>query len=252
MEVSFKTELKTQSGSFYTPLDACFNACALSSSISGGIVTYVPYSLPISANYLGAGESCTIVVVKDGLQHTVKGAVGTFKIMAEAGKIPEVDFSYKGLYTAVSDVTTPSVSVNTTLPIRVASSSLTIQGYSPIASKIEIDCGNTITEIDDVNSVYGIYGYQITGRKPKGSFDPVATTVATHDFLGRMVAGTEAAGNITIGTGSGQTIVITTPAVQYTNADLNAKGDYLTFQIPINFNMSGSSGTDSWFKMVMS
>lgn len=247
-ECSFKTELKNggTAGTVYAPLDAAIRACGFTGSTAVSTsVTYTPETSASNSSFFGAGRSATIEVYKDGLKHVVAGAVGNMKLSLEAGKLPMAEFNFKGTYTTVTDAAMPAVTYASTLPVKVQSVNFTASGSnSHIPSKLEIDCGNATSEIHDVNSAHGFYGLQITGRSPVGSFDPLAVNVSVHDFLGKMVAGSQMAASFIHGTVAGNIISGSMPNVQYNDASFSSRNDLLAFQIPLRFNGSSETKND--------
>lgn len=244
-EVSFKTELKwTGSAALvYQPLDALFKACGFTVSSSTTDHTYTPTSSPSSSAMNGPWKSATVEVVRDGYKRQIVGVVGSFKLNMEAGQIPMLEFTGKGKYAAATDVATMPLITgsNQILPPLVESVSLTVSGSTNlIPAKFEMDMGNNVVKIDDVGSVDGVYGFAITGRKPVGSFDPLATTVATNDFLAAVYNSTQFSVNATIGSTAGNRCQITAPAVQYTDIQDTARNDLFAFQLPLRFNGSGT------------
>jgi hypothetical protein len=247
-ELTFKTELKyATSGSVYTPLDTMFKACGLSSSFANGTASYSPIS-DAPANMIGPATSCTIVVNKDGLQHSITGSVGSWKLVAEAGKFGEIEFTFKGMYNSVADVSNPVVTLNTTAPPIAQLAQLHMDNFVPVAGKIEVDAANDVQGIDDINSLNAMYGFMIVNRKPVGTFDPMATSVANYDFFGKLISGVTATGSFHLSTGSpGGTVEFNFPQVQYTDMAYADKNGLLTFNVPLKFAGTG----DDWVNIRM-
>ena len=237
-EVTFKTELKSSGSVFYPPLQALLRACGLTGSLSAGTSSYTPTS-DASPNMLGPGDSCTMEIYKDGLKHIVGGALGSFKITAEAGKFAEIEFAMKGTYTTVTDASNPTPYLYTAQPPIAQLAQLSIQGYTPVDGKIEVDMGNDVQMLDDVNSANGVYGFMITGRKPVGSFDPMAPTVAVQDFFGALVGNTTGTGSFQLSNQYG-TVQLLFNSVQYTDVAYADKNGLMTFNVPLRYNGTGN------------
>lgn len=238
-EVTFKTELKSSGSVFYPPMAALLNACGMTGSIAASTCSFTPKS-DASANMLGPGDSCTMEVYKDGLKHIVAGALGSFKITAEAGKFAEIEFSMKGTYTAVTDATNPNPTLYTAQPPIAQLAQLSIQGYTPVDGKIEVDMGNDVQMLDDVNSANGVYGFMITGRKPVGSFDPMTPTVAVSDFFGALVGNTVGTGSFKLYNSQTGTVDVIFNSVQYTDVTYADKNGLMTFNVPLRYNGTGN------------
>jgi hypothetical protein len=196
-ELKFKRYLQAYgtAGTPNMPLSALLQACGMvETTIEDTSVTYAPSSNPV-ANFLGAGKSATIKLYEEGsaslsgLIKTIAGAMGNTKLIIDAGKPVIMESDFKGLYTTVADGVVPTNSPISVVPPIVVSATFTTHTYAATIQKMEIDLGNEINELPDVNSATGILGFQTTGRKPKGSIDPQAVLVATHDFYGKVKSG---------------------------------------------------------------
>jgi len=212
-EVSFTADLIGSGAMGTAPkLGALFQACAMTQTVATSSVTYTPTSSPIS--------SCTLYVYQDGLRHIVSGCVGSWKLTGEAGKIPQVEFKFNGIYAAATDtaIVTPTFDSTVTTPPVVKSATFSYNSVALIASKFEIDLANTIAKRPSINAAYALAGFHITDRKPIVSFDPETAAVATVDFLGDAVTTTRAV-VCTLGTATGNRCVVTVPAVMVTEVD---------------------------------
>jgi hypothetical protein len=255
-QVKIKVEDKgvlASAGTAYAPLDALLKACGMSSTASAGVsVTYAPISLAPS-NMHGPATSCTIEVYRGigatGLKYLIKGAVAKeCKYVVEAGKPGYWEFTMAGLYTAVADGAAPATTFNTGLPPTLGNTaSFTIHSYAATVSKIEIDFGLSTTMRPDANSSYGVLGFAITGRSPKGSIDPEAETVATHGFYSRMLAGTEGALAFVVGSAAGNITTFALPKAQYAGVKEGNRDGILMFDVPLKFNQSTG---DDWISIV--
>ena len=255
VEVRVKLEVKGSgsAGTPWGPLDALLQASGMSSTASPGVtVTYAPLSLA-PANFYGPGKSCTIEcyhgIQATGLKYQVKGCLGMPKFTFKAGEVGYIESTLRGVYTAISDAAAPSTSFNTTIPPIFATGNFTIHSFAAVVSSIEVEFGNTLALRDDVNSAYGVLGFIITGRDPKGSIDPEAETVASHNFTSRMLAGTEGALAFTLGATSGNTIGFTIPKAQYAGVEPADRDGIATFNVPLKFNQSSG---DDWISIVSS
>lgn len=247
----FKTPL-ILGGAAGTPpqVGPLLQACGLVETINGTInVTYAPTSSPISASFYGPGKSCTIKAYEDGWLHVLAGCIGNLKLILEAGKMAMCEWDFKGIYTAVTDAAIPTNTPTATDPPVVKSAAMQLQGYAGVAvSKFEIDFGNTIAELPDINAANSILGYQISGRKPVGSADPLAVLVATHDFYGKFMSGAQASSTITVGSGAGNNCTITLPKTQYGKIAKADRSGVLALNVPLVFNRNSG---DDWISIVL-
>jgi hypothetical protein len=253
LDISFKTEFKGSgtSGSYYLPLDACLQASGLVPSASTREITYLPSDTQLvisSSSFVTPyGKSATISINKAGYQIIGTGMLASPKMIIE-NKIPLLEFSFKGLFTQTTDTVLPTASISAQLPAKVQNCQLSMDGYTPIASKLEIDFGTAINQVNDISSNNGIYGFSLGTRKPKGSFDPLAIPKSSYDFVAKMLAGTNVTSSFVLGTVPGNRITVTCPYTQYEDVSVAAKGDNMAFQIPVTYNGTNAN----WISIVFS
>lgn len=250
-DVTLKTELKGSgtAGTVYAPLDALIQACGFTSTPSAGVsVTYAPTSAAASSNFFGPGKSCTLEIYKDGIKHVVAGAMGNMKIVAEVTKYGYCEFTLKGVYAAPTDASAGTQTYLAQKPAVVVGASLSLAGLSAIATKFEIDCGNEVVERPDLSAATGLKGFMISARKPVGSCDPEAETIATHPFWANILASTEASSSLVIGATAGNIVTITLPKTQYVDAPYGDRNSILTFDVSLQFNQNTG---DDWVSIVM-
>ncbi len=251
--VKFRTDLKG-SGSATVPippLSALLQACGLVETIAAN-TSYAPTSAPASANFTGAGKSVTVKsyegAAANGLLKVLAGCLFNPKFILEVGKPPQVEWNGKGIFAAVTDAATPTLTMNTDDPLVVQSATFSTSTYAAIISKLEIDFGNEISPHDSVAAASGISGFQITDRKPSGSCDPEAVLVATHDFYGISAAGTLGSLSIVIGTGTGKVFTITCPKTQYGKIGQADRNKIMTLNVPLLFHRNSG---DDWISIVI-
>lgn len=248
VEIKFKTEAKWGGGSSatgtpYNPLSAALVACGMSGGYQGGNVVFTTSSTAPGVTYVGPGKSVSIEIWKDGIKHVAPGALGSWKLIQEAGKVAFFEFSFKGLYNEPTDASHPAATPNTTDPPLVQSATLSMQGYIPVATKVEIDLGAKVVERADVTATGGLTGFMVTLFEPKGSVDPEAPTIAAHNFFNRLANGTTGSFNSSIGTVAGNIISVSAATVQYDAVNYGSREDLLTYDVPISFG--SYAGNDS-------
>jgi hypothetical protein len=257
VDVNFKMELKGSgtAGTAYAPLSNALQASGFAETIVAVTsVTYAPISAPASTSFFTIGKSCTVeyyegsTTTRTGLKHIVKGCVasGGPKLVLEAGKIPMVEFTFRGLYVAVTDAVAPSATYSAILPSIVQSANFSFHGFSAIISKLEIDGGGVIAERLDVSSVYGLKGFALVDRDPKGSIDPESDLVANFDFYGKMASAANDSMSVVVGATAGNIMTITTPKAQFAGLDPADRNSMRTFQLPLKFNQSTG---DDWISI---
>jgi len=205
-------------------------------------VQYKPTSVAASANYFGFGKSMTMNAYYDGTKRIVAGIMGSIKSIHEVNKIGMFEFKGMGIYAGPADVAFPAQTYNATMPEILISSGLTVQGFQMVATKAEFDIGNTVSKRLDTRAATGILGFHIPKREPVGSLDPEYELVATHDYIGRLRAGTLGALTMQHGQVAGNKCTITAPKLQYMDfKDTDREGGHAC---DIGFAMREDAGDD--------
>lgn len=185
--ISLKVENKGSGTAGMAPaLGKLFRACGLAETVVAATsVTYAPVSA------LASIPTVTMAIYQDGIRKQLRGARGNVKYSAKNGEPGVFDFNFIGVYDAVTDqaLLTPS-GVETTVPVALLSALFSVASFSAFVSTVSFDMGNQLTPRPDINTSSGYISTLLTGRTPKGSFDPELETVATHDWYGRWLAGT--------------------------------------------------------------
>lgn len=145
-------------------------------------VLVVPKSVvlsPVSTLF----QSLTLYIYLDGVLCKMTGAIGTYKVSADAGAYPKITFDFVGQYITPIDAALPVNAVyESTLPPVVQTSGFTWNGNnSLVAAQWTIDMANKVVQRPDINGTDGYLGSTITSRDPSGGFNPEATTVSTNN-----------------------------------------------------------------------
>jgi len=207
--LEFDMDLKGSGAAGTAPaLGVLLQGSGLDETISAGTsVTYLPASSSI--------PSLTLAAYMDGVIHKLWGARGTMRVSLEQGRFGRVHFTFTGADFSVTDGALLSPTYESTTPPAFLSASLTIDSYSAMIGKLEIDLGNEITLRSDVNQSSGHKSAIITARKPTLSMDPEKILVATYDWYGKWRSGNQGALSTELGSVAGNIITITAPKVQY-------------------------------------
>ena len=128
-------------------------------------------------------DSTTVSILYniDGVQHTVKGAKGTFSINCAVGEIPTFDFTFTGVYIAPADATalTPSYQKQATplLFNNTNTGTFKIFGETGLQmSNFSLDLGNEVIYRELVG---GSPEVMITNRSVSGSVTVEAVNLAS-------------------------------------------------------------------------
>lgn len=236
VEVSFKTEAKGTGTRGVLPgwgwEGVLFRSCGMGETVNAG--TGIVYA-PVSTGF----ESCTLYVYRDRLFHKVTGCRGSFRITAEAGKPVLVEWKFRGFYLSPVDAAPSSPVFSGLLPPVAAGAGFTIGSFSPAAEKIEIDINNSIAERKSMTAQSGIAGFEITGRRPQGSFEPETVAEASHPFWNTWETGASLALSLTVGSVAGNRFGIEAPALQYRQVSYTDRDGRMVYQVPFMLAMSG-------------
>lgn len=228
---AFKTELRSNgSAGMENGLAILFQAAGLVKSSE----TYSQHSSPTNQ------KTISIDVWQDGVKFGLAGAMGTCKITGDIGKRMLCEFEFFGRWQAPIDEALPAYSPSSTLPMRLAGGTFTIGSSSLKISKYELDFGNNVILRPDPDGIGGIGYYMITDYDPQLSIDPEADNVATYDFNGLWLAGTEAAVSLTVTDGSDD-ITISTPKVQIKELSLGDRDGIAMYDYIGQCNNSGAT-----------
>jgi len=182
MALTFKTEIRGYAAGSRPEMDALLCGCGFATAAHADTAE-ITYSLQSVEDAI---KSTSLIVYKDGTQHTMLGCRGNVKFIFEAGKYGVAEWEFKGIYqnTGVASTTPDLAGVDTTKPPIVYNSSFQIAGFSPICSKCDIDLANEIQRRDDLNAEFGVKSFTLTGRKPKMTFRADAVVESSNPFWG--------------------------------------------------------------------
>ncbi|MFM7011422.1 MAG: hypothetical protein ACKO0Z_19190 [Betaproteobacteria bacterium] len=185
-----------------------------------GFVETAGVFAPVSSGPGSGGvKTITLGHYKDGKRQLLSGAMGTFKITAETGKVAYIEFTFTGKYssnetdTALIEPTYPTV-----LPLRFANGALTWNSVALCTAKVDVDAGNSVIMRECVNASdrSGYVSALVTNRIPVINADPESVLVATQNRDSLWLTPTTAAFSMQIGT-TGTSVTVAAPAAQLEN-----------------------------------
>jgi len=185
---------------------------------------FTPRSEAVGTNV----KTLTIGVYENGELKSIAGAMGTFRLVCPSGRLAFFEWTFTGVWQAVSDVALISPTHPNDTPLRFASATCT---YDSVAQKVEnltIDAGNNVILREDPSTASGYISAAITNRYPKITANPESTLVATDDHYGDWLANSEAALAVTLNGPSSSSLAISAPKAQIINAQ---EGDRNGIQI---------------------
>lgn len=163
-------------------------------------------------------ESATLVINRDGVLHKLTGARGSVKLNFTVDGIPKFNFSFLGIFNAVTDTAMPSVTLSgfqTPLTVnRTNTPIFTLHGYAAKMQSLDIDMANATTGKSFLNDTDAIL---LTDRKPAGKIVMEATTVAQKDWWTSIKNVATGALALVHGTTAGNKVQIDAPKVQIFN-----------------------------------
>ena len=190
-------------------------------------------------------SSLTLAMHKDGLLHTMPGAMGTFEITAQAGTLPKIKWTFTGSFVEAVDDANPSPIFERTLPSQVELARLRVNDFNAIVDKFTFNQGNDIQTRPDVSAQDGYNGVRLVSRKPEGGVDPEADLVANNDFWGQFSAAQRMPFQMRVGYQPGNTVWFFGPNAQYTGMTYADRNGILTFDAGLGF--ARSNGNDESF-----
>jgi hypothetical protein len=201
-----------------------------------------------SATYTPASDSIPSVTVgmfRDGKRKRIWGARGNCRLVIEVGKPAMLMFDFQGADWDEADASMLSgTSLASVVPPVCHEIAFSIDSYSAIIGRCEIDFGNRLALRPDANSASGNLSCIISGREATVRFDPEDVLAATEDFFGAWRAGSELELTATLGSSTGNTHEITCPAVQYHDVQETEREGASVLEITGQLN--GDSGDDEW------
>ncbi len=198
-------------------------------------VTYTPASSGI--------PSVTLALYMDGMLSKLWGARGTVSLNLSAGQPGRLGFSFTGADFEMSDAAMlTGVAYDSTEPEVFLSANFSVDSYSALIEKLDLDIANTLQLRSDVNKESGYSSTLLTGRRPAGSLDPELTLVADYDWYSKWLNGSEGALSTTLGATAGNIVSLSAPKCRYTKLGLAERGRART--LGADFELNRNNGDD--------
>lgn len=174
-------------------------ACNVISATGG----YVPRSVDPSA--AGSSTKCvSMFFFKYGLRHVMRGCMGNMVINATAGQPVRLDWTFRGIYSAFTDVALPAYSKPSALPIKYLDGDILIAAVTPKVSEFTFNLGNDVQLFEDGADPSGYAHAFVANRKAGGSILQRAELVATYNPRLDMRTPTQRALSVTFGSSGNQ------------------------------------------------
>jgi hypothetical protein len=149
-------------------------------------------------------KTISIDVWEDGQKKGLAGAMGeaTIEPDQETGRMM-ASFDFQGIWQAPVDEALPAFAPSTTLPLMLKNGVFTLDAVTQYISNFRLSLGCKVAPRRDVTPAAGILHYLITDFDgPMLDIDPEAALVATYDYNGIWLAGTEKAISLVLNDGT--------------------------------------------------
>lgn len=242
VECTFSVELAGSGTAGVPPqYGGALRACGLQQVRSAGVsVAYYPRSESFAA--------ATIYYIVDGVRHRITGARGTFELVASAGEIPTINFSFTGVYNTPEDVAMPAVNyANQATPsIFSENNSPAFQffSYAGILSSVQFDLGNDIAYRALVG---GGPRAIIIDRQSNGAVTIETPSIDQKDYFS-LAASNETYGNLTFqhGTTAGNIFTFSSTRVNLDSVEYGDSDGIAELNMPYT-TVPSSVGGDEFF-----
>lgn len=192
-------------------------------------------------------KTASFVLWEDGRKKKLRGASGSFTINAAtaAGRV-FVDWQFRGIIEAPVDEAIPQTSVPTTAPHKAEGMSFEFNGTDlPAKPGFAIDSGVSVAPREDADDNLGVAYFMATPGVPTLDVAPEATTVATHDPYGGLLAETAAAIAITLTDPNGKTFGVDAANAQRQAVADGERNDTLTDEVTFGLFKTSGGGDNA-------
>lgn len=176
----------------------------------------------------------------DGVYKKLYGCAGTAKFNMKAADQITIDFTFEGVWAAVTDVAMISHTPPTQMPWKAAAATTTLDAVNWCWANCTIDLGNEIYVEECANSATGYSKAVIVDRKPMITIDPEAVLVATQDRYGMFDAEEENAFSLELAK-SGATIEFSVPKAQIVKIEEGERNKIVIDNIDLQCNKNGAT-----------
>jgi len=246
--VSFKTYLYCGGSTSTAPswAELLFPACGYTQTGEAFSPATVAPAVSVTAP-----TTVTVSSYEDGLQKTISGAMGTWKMTFTSGELIVIDWTFTGIYEGVAAAapvvanTLLTPTYDTTIPLRFAASVFTIgvAGGPTCVNNLTIDAGNDVLVRPCATSSTGFIHSIIPTRKVTGTINPESALLGTEDVHALWLAGTEEAFSCKVADATDR-CTITMPKFQRTNIQPGERNGIQTDEITFQANKSAAAGDD--------
>lgn len=242
VEVSFEVDLAGSGSQGVAPdIGDLLQACGFLETVNAGSsIVYTPASQAVKSVTIKVYD---LLDATNSKIHKITGARGNVSFDFSAGQLAKANFTFRGLYTAPVDGTTVTPTFFATVPPVVSSGGLSFDSVTTlVVQSVSVDMGNEIAEIPSIGSANGLESVRIVGRRPSGSFNPEAVSIATYDGYSDWTASTQLAFSFNVGSVNYNKIAISMPKVTIDALNDGDVNGLRSTDIP--FKLNRNSGND--------
>jgi hypothetical protein len=197
-------------------IDPLLRCCGLSRThVDTGSSESVSYALADSG-HVGA----TLYAYAGNKLFRLIGCRGNAVWTVEAGMLGRIRFQIQGMIvTAPTEIAVPSITYSSVIEPAAVAMSLSLDPgtpWSPEAPGFELDLGNEIVRLDDVNGADGLEGFFIPSRAPVFRFTPRTVALSAYNPYALFRSATAHSIDATLG------------STQYNRVDLEIAAAYLS------------------------
>ncbi|MCK9385054.1 MAG: hypothetical protein M0Q15_10550 [Nevskia sp.] len=221
-------------------LDALLRCCGHARTVTAGTnVIYNEASTALS--------SVTVYVWQHGTLHKFTGCFGEMGIDLSEDAVPIYKFSLTGLYQPVTDTALPTFTLSGYVQPVLANATNTVgaslRGFAAEIKSFSFQQNNQIEKAALIGSTREV---KMTDRKPSGSIEIRATTVAMFDWWTAIQNATLGALTITHGTVSGNRVTIASATgLQLINPKFSEDRGFTNLAMDLRF-VPSNAGNDAY------
>lgn len=207
--ITFECEIKGSGAAGTAPeIGPLLKACGMDETIVASTsVTYQPVSSSISSG--------TIWFYEGGRKkHVLRGCRGTVTFVANAGGLAMAQFNFIGHYDEPTDVSQPTPTYNTTVPVAVFNMAISLNGVTAIVARsFQFQLQNNVVASPSVAATDGYGDVRITERNVTGNVVIESELDSVLDVDALLSGGTRFAfASGTLGGTAGNRVQLTTPS----------------------------------------
>ncbi len=249
VKLSFSVELAGSGAAATAPaFGALLQACAMAEALlsTPNRVEYTPVSTGL--------KTATLYYYDDGVLHKLLGAMGNVTLSAKLGEIPSLKFEFVGIDGGIATGTASGTFSAFKTPVAMSKANVTditlgatyaagalSAGTQYSSTGLEIQLGNTVAFVPFLGSE----NVDITDRNTTGSCELDLTAAQEVALLANVKSNTTQSLGFTIGTATGNKVIIHAPNVQMINPKKSEQSGRRTFSADLRLlPTAGGTGND--------